>query len=194
MFFALGELGGARASAAHGSSTTTSEIDETVNLTQLASRQDLVVGFYNGTVVGVPAASGPGVLQVNLDIYVNGVDVDSQKFYNDAQARAYFTDNSVDLGSLATGNTLSLREVMTVTTINPGTGFYGDLIIGDPPPAHPAPRAHQLAQAMATFQGASAPASAALHGTATGPLTAPLVANLLQATRAQLACSGEHRA
>ena len=129
VFFAAGELGGGHSSAAGGSQTTTSEIDETADLTQLASRKDLVVGFYGGKAVGT------GVTKVTLDIYVNGTDADSQTFATAAAALAYFSDTSVDLGSLATGSTLTLREVLTVTTSSSGSGFYGDLLVSDPPPA-----------------------------------------------------------
>ena len=147
-FFALGELGGAHAGPGTASQTATSEIDETVDLTKLTTRQHLVVGFYSG------ATTGAGVTAVGFDLYADGMDVLHKSFASAAAAQTWFTDNAVDLGSLASGqplggSTLTLRAVMTVTTDAGGSGFSGNLIIGDPPGA-PAPT-HGLVAAMAAF-------------------------------------------
>ncbi len=52
VFFAVGELGGGHSGAGSGPDTTTSAINETVDLTKLASRHDLMVGFYNADYIG----------------------------------------------------------------------------------------------------------------------------------------------
>jgi hypothetical protein len=156
-FFAIGELGGAHSSAATGTQTTTLETDETVDLGKLASRGNLTVGFYNG------AAVGGSVTGVTFDLYADGVDVVHESFASGAAAQTYFTDNAVDLGSLATGplsgNTLTLKELLTVTSTAAGSGFYGQALVGDAPPANAMSNGahHNLIQAMAAF-GARAPA------------------------------------
>ena len=64
----------------------------------------------------------------------------------------------MDLGALPSGNTLTLHAVLTVTSTSSGSGFYGDVILGDPPAA-PHTAAPQTAgtgkfvAAMAAFGG-----------------------------------------
>jgi hypothetical protein len=164
VFFAIDELGGRHSSAAAGAQTTTSEIDETVNLTKLASRQDLVVGLYNGVAVG------SNVTGVTFDLFADGVDVIHKSFASGAAAQTYFTNNAVDVGSLASGplsgNTLTLKAVLRVTSSAAGSGFYGEIIVGDPPQAAASGAHLGLIQAMAGF-GAKAPAaSSAVRETA----------------------------
>jgi hypothetical protein len=150
-FFAIGALGGSFSVGGGGSQTTTSEVDETIDLTQLASRRDLVVGFYGGSTLG------SGVTGVTFDLYADGNDVLSKTFATASDAQSWFTDKAVDLGSLASGqplgaNTLTLRAVVTVTTDSAGSGFSGDIILGDPKPqAVSAPSAGQFIQATAAF-------------------------------------------
>ena len=145
VFFATAELGGAHSNAATGSQQTTSLIAEDVDLTQLAKPEDLVVGFYNG------ASVGAGVTQVTFNLFVNGSDVDSQTFSTAAAAKAYFTDNSINLGSLSGESSLSVEAELTVTTSTAGSGFYGDLIVGDPPAPRIDPKVVAFAQTAAAF-------------------------------------------
>jgi len=155
-FFEIGELGGAYSIRGATTQTTTSSTEVVVDLTQLTVRQDLVAGFYKGTVVG------SGVTGLTFDLYADGVDVIHQAFTTATAAQTYFTNNAVDLGSLASGtlsgNTLTLKAVMSVTTTTTaGSGFYGGLIIGDPPArsAPPSPT-DQFVQAMAGLSSGSA--------------------------------------
>jgi len=60
----------------------------------------------------------------------------------------------MDLGALGsgqlTGNSLSLQATMSITTAAGNSGFYGNLIIGDPPSAGAHLGAqHRFTQAMA---------------------------------------------
>jgi hypothetical protein len=75
-------------------------------------------------------------------------------FSSAAAAKAFFTDDAWNLGTLATGglsgNPLSLQAVLTVTTNVANSGFYGELIVGDPPKAKTA-KVQAMAQAMAGF-------------------------------------------
>jgi hypothetical protein len=174
-FFAIGALGGAYSVGGAGSKTTTSEVEETVDLTQLASRQDLTVGFYSGS------ALGSGVTGVAFDLYADGNDVLSKTFATASDAQSWFTDKAVDLGSLASGqplgaNTLTLRAVLTVTTDSAGSGFSGDIILGDPKPqAVSTPSAGQFIQATAAF-GADTASSTVIPRTLGGYARPQLVA------------------
>ena len=89
----------------------------------------------------------------------------NQTFTTLGAAETFFTDHAFDLGSLASGplsaSTLSLTASLTVTTDTPGSGFYLQLIIGDPPPA--ASHSSRFAQAMAGM-------GAGVEGSASPPL------------------------
>jgi hypothetical protein len=149
VFFAVGELGGGYSSGGKASQTVTSSFDETVDLTQLAKRRDLVIGLDNGTV------AGSGFTSLTFDLFADGNDVIHQTFTSAAAAQSYFTDHAIDVGSLASGalsgNTLSLQATMSVTTGSAGSGFYGGLIIGDPPAAVATPDPHRFIQAMGSL-------------------------------------------
>nr|MDQ2860757.1 hypothetical protein [Pseudomonadota bacterium] len=150
-FFAVGELGAGHSSAGNIAQTTTSEIDETVDLTQLSTLQDLIVGFYNGDAVG------SGVTGVTFDLYVDTNHLIHQTFATASAAQAWFTNNAIDLGSLASMgfNALTLRAVLSVTSTSANSSFYGDLIVGDPPAGKSAPP-HRFVAAMAGFGAAGA--------------------------------------
>ena len=171
-YYALGELGGGYAKTGGTTSeTTTDTIDLTVDLTQLASRQDLVVGFYNAT------ALGSGFIGLTFTLSGDGQTLISKTFTTLAKAEAFFTDHARDLGSLATGalssNTLTLQVSFTLTTANPGDGFYAQMIVGDPPAtAHANAGDRQFIQAMAGLAGGSA---GPLGGASVGQPTHPLM-------------------
>ena len=150
VFFAIGELGGAHSTVGTDSQVITSNISFTVDLTQLAVRQDLVVGFYH------PTTLGAGVTSMTLDIYVNGTDTLNVNFVSAADATTFFTDNAFDLGSLASGDTVNVEARLSITTASPGGGFDGAFIFGDPPPAE-----HVVVASHAALASA-APASAAI--------------------------------
>jgi hypothetical protein len=154
-FFEIGELGGAyAASGGTASQTTTESAEVVVDLTQLAVRQDLELGLFKGTAVGT------GVTGVTFDLYADGTDVIHQSFATAAAAVAYFTNHAIDVGSLASGalsgNTLTLNAVMSVTTSKAGSGFYGGILLGDPPAlvsARPHPNTNAFVEAMAGLGG-----------------------------------------
>jgi hypothetical protein len=156
-------LGGGYSASGVTTQTSTSQFTETVDLTQLAALHDLVVGFSHGDVLGT------GVTGVTLNLYADGTDVVDETFSSAAAAQAYFTDDAVDLGSLATGplagSTLTLNAVLTVTSTSAGSGSYGDLIIGDPPAAAKQATATQAFVAAMADVGAGSSGS---HLTVTG--------------------------
>jgi len=131
-----------------------------------------VAGLYKGTVTGT------GVTGVTFDLYADGTHEIQEQFTSAAAAKAWFTDHAFDLGSLVSGfplggDTLTLKAVLTVTSNSAGSGFYGDIIIGDPPRAGTTrdPALHGLIQAVAGFSAERSAASASegsLHGVEAG--------------------------
>jgi len=103
---------------------------------------------------------------------VDNVTEINQTFTSAASAVAYFSDNAMNLGSLAaapfTANTLTMQAVLTVTTDSEGSGFYGGIIIGDPPKARLPARS--LVDAMATFGPAAAGGDRQVSWTRPAPL------------------------
>jgi hypothetical protein len=136
----MGEVGGAYSSSGSSTQTDTSTINLSVDLTQLASRQDLELGLFNGT------SSGPGFSGLTLTVVGDGNTLVNQTFNTAAAAVAFFTNNAIDLGSLSSGplsgNTLSLTITATLTTTAAGTSFDGGFLVGDPA---------ALSQAAASF-------------------------------------------
>jgi hypothetical protein len=130
-YFGLGELGGRYSTAGKGSETTVSTTGLVVDLGQLAVKQDLLIGFYGGTLVGT------GVTGVTLTITANGTTLLNQSFTSGAAAKTWFTNNAVDLGSLTAslyaGGVANLSISLAVTANAAGSGFYGAFVIGDPP-------------------------------------------------------------
>ena len=104
-----------------------------------------------------------GVGEVTFSLVADGTTVVSETFKNGAAAQAAFTDMAIPLGSLASGalsgDTLTLSATLTVASTSAGSGFYGDLIIGDPPASAPIALPDRFAAAIAAF-APTAPGSA----------------------------------
>lgn len=104
-----------------------------IDLSQLPAVQDLELGFYGGALVGT------GVTGVTLTVSANGQTLLSKIFATGALAQTYFTNNAVDLGSLGGAlygsGVANLTVSLAVTSISAGSGFYGNILIGDPPAA-----------------------------------------------------------
>jgi hypothetical protein len=132
-YFGIAELGGAFDTGGSIAVTTNTSVSESVDLSQLAVRQDLLVGLYGGTLVGT------GVTGVTLTISANGSTLVNQSFTSGAAALAYFTNDAIDLGSLNgtlfANNVANITVSLSVTTLGSGSGFYGNVLIGDPPAA-----------------------------------------------------------
>ena len=104
----------------------------------------------------------------------DGATLVSKTFSSVAAATAYFTNNALDLGSLASGplsgNTLSLTITTSITMTHSGQGFDAGYLIGDPPSSGSG-SVSQFASALAGF-GAGA-GSGGVEATALGnPSTA----------------------
>jgi hypothetical protein len=137
-YFAIGELGGGHSSTGSDVQISTSSVEVKVDLTQMATLHDLVIGLYGGT-----SSGGADVTNVTLSIVVNGNELLHQSFATAAAATAYFTNHGIDLGSLASGGiigsstNLDVVASLSVTTDAAGASFDGGILIGDPP-AHDA--------------------------------------------------------
>jgi hypothetical protein len=131
-YYAVGELGGGHATGGTAAQTTTSTFSLTLAQNAVPTGGDLVVGLYGGV------TKGAGVTGVSLSVTENGAAVAALSFSDDtaAQAQAAFSDMAQNLGALAGGGTIALDFSLSVTSDAAGSGFYGGLIIGDPPGAH----------------------------------------------------------
>ena len=161
VIFGMGELGGAHSNAAAGEQTVTSSVTETVDLTQLASRQDLVIGLFKGTTVGT------GVTGVTFDLYADGVDVIHQTFTTAAAAKTYFTNHSIDVGSLATGAALGADTLTFTATLSVTSNLTTTSTTTDP-----------TTGVTTTTTTASGFYAQVLFGESTAPAVAPLAANI----------------
>ena len=175
-FFAVGELGGAYASSGGvGPQTITSTASIQVNLSQLASPKDLLIGAFDPTIVGT-FSSFTIILSADTETFVD------ETFTTVAEVDAFFNDVTYDLGSLASGAlsgpTLNVQLTLELTTASLGSGVWGDFIIGDPPPASGA-SAH-FVHAMASL-GAPAAGSSSFPPATGLALAAPMLVAARQA-------------
>jgi hypothetical protein len=128
-FFAMGELGGHYSQSGAGTQTVTDTINLSIDLTQLASRHDLQIGFFSGQ------QQGSGFSSLHITVVADGVTVLDQTFASPAAATTFFTNHAIDLGSLSSGalsgNTLTLAITETLVVTGSGQGYYEGLLIGD---------------------------------------------------------------
>src|SRR6185436_1433391 len=116
--FALGELGGAYAGTNILPQTQTASFSEAIDLTKLTSKEDLLVGFYNGT------KQGKGITDLTLDITANGSNLLHQHFTDSVSAMSFFTDHALLLAAVsAFGNTLNLGVSLRTTENQTGAGL-----------------------------------------------------------------------
>jgi hypothetical protein len=148
-YFAVAEVGGRYTTAGSGVETTHSSLDLSVDLTRLAVKHDLLVGLYGGQ------GFGTGVTNITLDISANGTSLLHQSFASAGAAVTYFTNHAVDLGSLTAplyaSGTANIHVALDVTSNSAGSGFYANLLIGDPPATTTAARLQNLTAAIASF-------------------------------------------
>jgi hypothetical protein len=122
--FALGELGGAYAGTNILPQTQTASFSETIELTTLTSKENLLVGFYNGT------QQGKGITDLTLDITANGANLLHQHFTDSASAMSFFTDHALLLAAVSTfGNTLNLGVSLSTTENKTGAGLEFGMVI-----------------------------------------------------------------
>jgi hypothetical protein len=146
-YFGVGELGG----VATGAQTINDSVDLTVDLTQLANRQDLELGLFDGV------AQGSSFSNLTFAVTADGAELIDATFASAAAAVAYFRNNAIDLGSLSSGaldaSTLTLTISMSLTTTSGGEGFEAAFLIGDPPSVSQAGAVQAMASAIAAHPG-----------------------------------------
>jgi hypothetical protein len=147
-YFAITELGARHSTLATGAESTSTTLNLTVDLNQLAVKEHLLIGFYGGKSFGAAGVTG-----VTLTISANGATLVNQSFGTAAAAVTWFTNHALDVGTLTApayaGGTLNLTATLTVTSNAAGSGFYGNMLIGDPPAVHHAAAAHDSAAPIA---------------------------------------------
>ncbi len=157
-YFGLGELGGAYSKAGSGTQTEISNVTLTVDLTKVTDLQNLELGLYSGK------SLGSGFESLTCTVIGDGTQVLTTTFTSAGAAKAFFTNDAIELGSLTSGplsgSTLSLSIGMSITTTAAGQGFDAGFLIGDPPAGSSGSGLHQLTAAAAGFgtQGAPEPA------------------------------------
>lgn len=128
-YYAVGELGGAHATSGGDRLTTTSQLNLTLDPNAVPVGGQLIVGLYGGTLVGT------WVTGVSLSVKENGTAMARLSFTADSAgaAKPAFSDVAHNLGALSGTGTVTLDFTLSVTCMAAGSGFYGGLIIGDPP-------------------------------------------------------------
>ena len=128
-YYAVGELGASHATGGSDSQTSTAQLSLMLDQTKVPAGGTLVVGLFGGV------TEGSGVTGVSLSVTENGTTVAALSFTNDtaAQAQAAFADMGFNLGALSGTGSLALVFKLSVTSDTAGSGFYGGLIVGDPP-------------------------------------------------------------
>jgi hypothetical protein len=123
-------LGGGVASDANATSITfDSSVAFHLDLSQLSSSGSLVVGFLD------PQLDGAGFDSLRFQILREGIAVVNETFGDTASALAYFDDQVLDLGDIASGvsGDLDLEFLLSLTSDDPGAAFRTDLIFGSVP-------------------------------------------------------------
>ncbi len=128
-YYAVGELGAGHATGGSDNETTTAQLNLTLDRASVPAGGNLVVGLFGGV------SEGSNVTAVSLNVTENGIPVAALSFSNDtaAQAVAAFTNMAFNLGALAGSGTLALDFQLSVTSTGAGSGFYGGIVVGDPP-------------------------------------------------------------
>ncbi len=148
VFFAMGELGGGHSNSSVGAQSITDTVSLDVDLTKLASKEDLAIGFFDTTALGTGFSSLSFTLK-------NGANVLITKTFSSAALAEAFFKNGMDLGALGTGalagSSLALTATFTLATSAAGQGFYTQFLIGDPPPRAAKASASQFVQSMSVF-------------------------------------------
>ena len=131
VFYGVGELGGGHAAGGTASDTSSAAASITLDQVSVPAGARLMVGLYGGKV------EGHGVSSVSLTVTIDGTTQTALSFTNDtaSQAAAAFDDKAFDLGVLSGSGTLTLDFALSVTSASAGSGFYGGIILGDPPEA-----------------------------------------------------------
>jgi hypothetical protein len=127
--FGLVTLGGSYSEAGTGSRVYSSSVNYAIDLNMLVNpRQDLLVGLLDTRV------EGAGFDSLSFQITRESVALVSETFTTVAAAVNFFDDATLNLGSNGFANVsgnLDLVFSLTLTSDDPGAGFYADLLFGN---------------------------------------------------------------
>ena len=147
--WAMGEFGGQRSGSVSGLQTIDDFLNVTLDASKLPASGNLEIGFFDPTVLG------SGFKSLTLTISGNNGSADvtlfTQTFTTVASAESFFGDHAISLGALSSlpraGGEVQLFIHVDIQTDAAGEGFYGQVILGDPPSA--TGHASRFAQHMA---------------------------------------------
>ena len=149
-YFAIAEVAG-RHNGEAGSQTVSASIDFSLDLEALALPENLLIGF-NG--------SGTDFTSLTFRITADDNVLEDHTWTNLADALDFFNDQYKDYGPVAAlesatdlDDTIDFQIVFELVTNTTGDDFWGDIIIGDPPPQSSPADAWEMATAMAEHMG-----------------------------------------
>jgi hypothetical protein len=120
--FGTGVEGAFYASTASGAQEYRSSIDWTLDTTTISG--NLIVGLLDSQTLGT------GFTSLNFTIIENGRTVENDTFTSLSAAQAFFTNHVLDLGTFASGPTLSLGMNFDLITSAAASGFGEDFLVG----------------------------------------------------------------
>lgn len=134
--FAERRLGASRTQAAFGSETTGATLDFTIDLASVPAPENLLMGFFDAL------PEGNGFSTMTFSISVDFMLVEYQSWTNPNDAAVFFGDQFIDYGPMSSldrdgDGLVHMSFQFSVTPQEAGDGFFGSILVGDPPPAIP---------------------------------------------------------
>jgi hypothetical protein len=150
-YFAIAEVAGRHSGGSAGLQTASVSIDFSLDLDALDVQGDLLIGF-NGF--------GTGFTSLAFTITADGNLLENESWTDLGDALAFFNDRYRDdygpvaaLDSDSDDNLIDFQITFEIVTETANEGFWGDIIIGDPPPQPSPADAWEMATAMAEHMG-----------------------------------------
>ena len=143
--FGAAELGGRYSPGGKGPEQISTQINISLDTFRLPAGEDLVVGLFGGQTFGA------GLKDISVNLALNG-SFTSYSFANGAAAQKFFSNNVIDLGAAA--NTQgsfapTLIATLSFTATKPGSGLFGELLVGGAPGGSAGPVAAGTANPIA---------------------------------------------
>lgn len=135
-YFAIAELGATSGANGTTDQTAGGTLDFVVNLSALPAVDNLLMGFYDGNI------ELDGFTTMSFSISVDGVAVTDFAWNDPEDALTFFSDNFVDYGPISEldlneDGLLEFSIAFSMVTAPIGNGFFGSILIGDPPAVAP---------------------------------------------------------
>jgi len=131
VIFDVGAIGGGGPGLQRGQ-TVSDTASVTINASTLGAPGNLVLGLYNGEIVGGAADAAVIVLQMREG---SGATLLNETFTTLGQAFSSFNDSVASLanGGIGDSGQVQIDVTLTVKTDIAGDGFFGNLILGEAP-------------------------------------------------------------